>query len=62
VQVDVRNNDVGGALRALKKKIERDGLTKEMKRKEYYLPPCQQRRRKHGLAVNRLRKREQAMR
>ena len=39
MQVFVRDNNVDQALRALKKKMQREGLFREMKRRRYYEKP-----------------------
>ncbi|MDY6821163.1 MAG: 30S ribosomal protein S21 [Deferribacterota bacterium] len=44
--VKVRNNNVDGALKLLKKKIEREGLIKEIKRHTYYEKPTEIKRKK----------------
>ena len=36
MQVLVRDNDVGQALRVLKKKMQREGILREMKRRRSY--------------------------
>jgi ribosomal protein S21 len=39
MEVFVRNNDVNAALRALKKKMQREGTFREMKLRRYYEKP-----------------------
>jgi small subunit ribosomal protein S21 len=39
LHVDVRENNVDQALRVLKKKIQREGLLREMHAKEFYEKP-----------------------
>ena len=36
MRVEVRNNNVDGALRVLKKKLQQDGFYTEMREREYY--------------------------
>ncbi|HET9689330.1 MAG TPA: 30S ribosomal protein S21, partial [Pseudolabrys sp.] len=36
MQVFVRNNDVDQALRILKKKMQREGIFRELKRRRFY--------------------------
>jgi small subunit ribosomal protein S21 len=36
VRVEVRNNNVDGALRVLKKKLQREGFYTEMREREHY--------------------------
>ena len=45
IQINVHDN-VDRALRQLKKKIEREGVVRDMKRIVYYEPPTQKRRKK----------------
>jgi len=45
------NDNVERALRQLKKKIEREGVVRDMKRVVYYEPPTQKRRKKLIRAV-----------
>ena len=45
LEVTVRDNNVDQALRALKKKMQREGLYKEMKLRKHYEKPCLKRAR-----------------
>nr|WP_302795566.1 30S ribosomal protein S21 [Shinella daejeonensis] len=56
VQVLVRDNNVDQALRALKKKMQREGIFREMKMRDYYEKPSQRRAREKAEAVRRVRK------
>ena len=56
LQVTVRDNNVDQALRALKKKLQREGLFREMKRRRAYEKPSEKRARKASEAVRRARK------
>ncbi|MGH7013829.1 MAG: 30S ribosomal protein S21 [Stellaceae bacterium] len=56
MQVFVRDNDVGQALRVLKKKMQRDGVFREMKRRRSYEKPSERRVREKAEAVRRHRK------
>lgn len=40
------NNNVERAIRQLKKKIEREGIVRDMKRKIYFEPPTQKKRKR----------------
>lgn len=64
LQVIVRDNNVDQALKVLKKKLQREGLFREMKRRRAYEKPSEKRARKAGEAVRRARKlaRKQAQR
>ena len=54
--VEVRNNNVEKAIRVLKKKIQRDGLMKELRRRQYYEKPSLKRQRKKKEAIRRCKK------
>ncbi len=56
LQVYVRDNNVDQALRALKKKMQREGLFREMKRRRHFEKPSQRRKRERAEAVRRYRK------
>ena len=56
MQVFVRDNDVNAALRALKRKMQRDGTFREMKRRRVYEKPSERRVREHAESVRRHRK------
>ncbi|MDX8440634.1 30S ribosomal protein S21 [Mesorhizobium australafricanum] len=64
MRVDVRNNDVDQALRVLKKKLQREGLLRELKRRRAYEKPSERRNREKDDAIRRARKlaRKQAQR
>ena len=55
ITVEVRG-DVEQALRFLKKKLQLDGVKKELKRREFYEKPSAKRRRKQAEAKRKLRK------
>ena len=56
VQVLVRDNNVDQALRALKKKMQREGIFREMKMRRAYEKPSERRARETAEAVRRARK------
>ena len=56
VQVFVRDNNVDQALRALKKKMQREGIFREMKLRRAYEKPSEKRVRQKAEAVRRARK------
>lgn len=58
VQVIVRDNNVDQALRALKKKMQREGLFREMKLRRHYEKPSVKKAREKSEAVRRYRKLE----
>jgi len=56
VQVTVRDNNVDQALRALKKKMQREGIFREMKLRQHYEKPSERRARQRAEAIRRARK------
>jgi small subunit ribosomal protein S21 len=64
LQVFVRDNNVDQALRVLKKKMQREGVFREMKRRRFFEKPSERATREKAEAVRRRRKlaRKQAVR
>ena len=64
MQVLVRDNNVDQALRALKMKLQREGVFREMKQRNFFEKPSEKRAREKAEAVRRARKlaRKQAQR
>ncbi len=58
MEVSVRDNNVDQALRALKKKLQREGVYREMKMRRFYEKPSEKRAREQAAAVRRARKLE----
>ena len=56
LQVLVRDNNVEQALRVLKKKLQREGIFREMKQRRNYEKPSERRAREKSDAVRRYRK------
>ena len=56
VQVLVRDNNVDQALKVLKKRMQREGLFREMKLRDHYEKPSERRVRVRAEAVRRARK------
>ncbi|HEY3916763.1 MAG TPA: 30S ribosomal protein S21 [Stellaceae bacterium] len=56
MQVFVRDNNVDGALRVLKKKMQREGVFREMKLRRQYEKPSERRAREKAEGVRRYRK------
>jgi len=56
LKVFVRENNVEQALRVLKKKLQREGLFREIKRRRSYEKPSERRAREKGEAIRRGRK------
>ena len=64
MQVLVRDNNVDQALRALKKKMQREGIFREMKMRRSFEKPSEKKAREKADAIRRARKlaRKKAMR
>ena len=56
MQVLVRDNNVDQALRYLKKKMQREGLFREMKQRRFYEKPSERTNREKAEAIRRSRK------
>lgn len=56
MQVLVRDNNVDQALRVLKKKMQREGIFREMKQRKAFEKPSERKNREKGEAVRRARK------
>ncbi len=56
MQVLVRDNNVDQALRALKKKMQREGIFREMRMREAYEKPSVKKARQKSEAISRQRK------
>jgi small subunit ribosomal protein S21 len=56
MQVVVRDNNVDQALRVLKKKMQREGIFREMKQRRAYEKPSEKRARERAEAIRRVRK------
>ena len=64
MQVLVRDNNIDQALRVLKKKMQREGVFREMKQRRFYEKPSERSTREKAEAIRRARKqaRKQAQR
>ena len=58
IEVQVRGGNVTKAMRILKKKLERDGLMQEIRRRQYYEKPSEKKLREKKKNMARVRKRE----
>jgi small subunit ribosomal protein S21 len=56
LQVLVRGNDIDQALRVLKKKMQREGIFREMKQRRSYEKPSERKNRERSEAIRRARK------
>ena len=58
MQVTVRDNNVDQALKVLKKKMQREGIFREMKLRRSYEKPSERKAREKAEAIRRARQRE----
>ena len=58
MQIIVRDNNIDQALKALKKKMQREGIFREMKLRGHYEKPSEKRARERAAAIRRARKLE----
>lgn len=56
VSVSVRDNNIEQALRALKKKMQREGIFREMKMRRHFEKPSERRAREQSESIRRCRK------
>jgi small subunit ribosomal protein S21 len=56
VQVFVRDNNIDQALRILKKKMQREGIFREIKKRSAYEKPSERKSREKAEAIRRIRK------
>lgn len=60
--VEVKHNDVDFALRLLKKKVQKSGMIRELRRGRYYEKPSERRRRQKREGIKNTQKRDKASR
>jgi len=58
--VQVKHNDVDFALRLLKKKVQKSGIIRDLRRHRHYEKPSERRRRQKREGIKNTRKREMA--
>ena len=56
LQILVRDNNVDQAMKVLKKKMQREGVFRELKRQRFYEKPSERKAREKGEAIRRNRK------
>jgi small subunit ribosomal protein S21 len=56
LQILVRDNNVDQAMKVLKKKMQREGVFRELKRQRFYEKPSERKAREKGEAIRRTRK------
>ena len=58
MQVIVQDNNIDKALRVLKRRMQREGVYREMRLRRHYEKPSEKRAREKAEAIRRLRKQE----
>ena len=58
MQVIVQDNNIEKALRVLKRRMQREGIYREMRLRRHYEKPSEKRAREKAEAIRRLRKQE----
>lgn len=61
LKVEVRNDDVNGALRKFKKKVQESGILQELREREFYEKPSLQRKKAKAAARSRWLKQQAKM-
>lgn len=56
LSVDVRNNNIEGAIRTLGRKVKQEGLIRELRSRTFFEKPSTIRRREHAEAISRAKK------
>lgn len=59
--VEVRNNNIEGAIRLLGRKVKQEGLIREVRKRQYFEKPCAARRRRKAEALVRWKKAQARM-
>ena len=57
VSVEVRNGNLEKAMRVLKKKVQKEGLLRELKDRQYYTKPSEKRREAKKQGIKNVKKR-----
>ena len=58
IEVQVRGNNVEKAMRVLKKKLMKDGLMKELRRRQFYMKPSEIKREKKKEGIKNFKKKQ----
>ena len=56
MKIVVRENNVEAGIRVLKRKMQKDGLMRELRMRKFYEKPCERRKRKKEEFIRRTRK------
>ena len=55
-KIIVRDNNVEAGIRVLKRKLQKDGLMRELRMRKFYEKPCERKKRKKEEGIRRTRK------
>ena len=61
ISVEVQRGNVEKALRILRKKVNAEGIIRDLKRKQYYEKPSDKRRRQRAQCISRIEKRDEKL-
>ena len=61
VTIQVRNGNLEQAMRVLKKKVQKDGLLKDLRAKQYYEKPSEKKRRKKKEGIANFKKKQKKL-
>ena len=61
INVTVRNGNLEQAMRVLKRKVQKEGIVKELKLKQYYEKPSEKKRRKKKEAIANYKKKQKKL-
>tara|TARA_Y100000385_G_scaffold93124_1_gene96192 strand:- start:322 stop:570 length:249 start_codon:yes stop_codon:yes gene_type:complete len=62
LRVEVRNNDINGALRKFKKKVQEDGILQELKERQHFEKPSLVRKKAKAAGRKRWMKKQEKLR
>ena len=61
ISVEVQRGNVEKALRILKKKVNAEGIIRDLKKRQYYEKPSDKRRRQRAQCISRIEKRDEKL-
>ena len=61
-KIVVRENNVEAGIRVMKRKMQKDGLMRELRMRKFYEKPCERRKRKKEECIRRTRKNQRKRR
>ncbi len=61
IELEVRKGNLEQAMRVLKRKVQKEGIVKELKLKQYYEKPSEKKRRKKKEAIANYKKKQKKL-